>query len=64
MVIAENANVEMNMGDGNSSAILNARNLTIKSDATLSIKTKQDNNGSIAMTGNNGWHVAPISLAS
>lgn len=64
MVIAENANVEMNMGDGNSSAILNARNLTIKSDATLSIKTKQDNNGSIAMTGNNGWHVAPISLGT
>ncbi|QNQ82657.1 hypothetical protein FP435_01650 [Lactobacillus sp. PV037] len=65
MIIADNAHVDMNMGDGNSTAILAARQLTVKNGAVLNITTKQDNNGSHAWgSNNNGNHVAPISLGN
>ncbi|MBD5269158.1 MAG: YSIRK-type signal peptide-containing protein [Bacteroides sp.] len=65
MIIAENAHVDMNMGDGNSTAILAPRQLTVKKGAVLNITTKQDNNGSHAWgDNNNGNHVAPISLGN
>lgn len=65
MIIAENANVEMNMGQGNSVAILAPRQLIVKKVATLNIKTQEDNNGSYAWgDDNNGNHVAPISIGN
>lgn len=65
MIIAENAHVDMNMGAGNSTAILAARQLTVKDGAVLNIATKQDNNGYHAWgDNNNGNHVAPISLGN
>lgn len=65
MIIAENANVEMNMGRGNSAAILAPRQLIVKKGATLNIKTQEDNNGSYAWgDDNNGNHVAPISIGN
>lgn len=64
MIIAEGAKVEMNMGMGNSSAILAPRELEVRPTAVLDIKTAQDNAGRQPWGDdpNLSTHVAPISI--
>ncbi|WP_195923333.1 pectate lyase-like adhesive domain-containing protein [Lactobacillus crispatus] len=65
VILNKNANVEMNMGSGNTTAIWGARNLILNEGATLNIKTLQDNNGQVAWgDNNNGHHVSPISIGT
>lgn len=65
VILDKNANVEMNMGAGNSSAIIGARNLILNEGSNLDIKTLQDNNGIVAWgSNNNGHHVSPITLGT
>lgn len=65
VILAKNADVEMNMGSGNTTAIWGARNLILNEGSTLNIKTLQDNNGQVAWgDNNNGHHVSPISLGT
>ncbi|WP_343327725.1 pectate lyase-like adhesive domain-containing protein [Lactobacillus xujianguonis] len=66
MIIADGAHVEMNMDDGNSTAILAPRELEVRPNAVLDIRTKQDNAGKVAWGGdvNLGTHVAPISIGN
>lgn len=66
MIIGDGAHVEMNMGDGSSSAILAPRELVVRPHAVLDIKTKQDGAGRLAWGGdvNVGTHVAPISIGN
>lgn len=66
MIIGDGAHVEMNMGNGSSSAILAPRELIVKPNAVLDIKTKQDGAGRLAWGGdvNVGTHVAPISIGN
>lgn len=65
VILAKNADVEMNMGSGNTTAIWGARNLILNEGSKLNIKTLQDNNGKSAWgDNNNGHHVSPISLGT
>lgn len=65
VILGKNANVQMNMGTGNSTAIYGARNLILNEGSNLDIKTLQDNNGHHNWgADNNGHHVSPITLGT
>ena len=61
-----NGNLNANMGNGHSSAIVTG-NVAIGKTGVVNIKTKQDNNGvavgTNGVTNFNGYHYAPISIA-
>ncbi|MFR0612182.1 Rib/alpha-like domain-containing protein, partial [Limosilactobacillus balticus] len=61
-----NGNLNANMGNGHSSAIVTG-NVAIGKTGVVNIKTKQDNNGPVlgtnGVTNFNGYHYAPISIA-
>ncbi len=61
-----NGNLNANMGAGHSSAIITG-DMTIGKSGSVSINTKQDNNGVASVpngvTDYNGYHYSPISLA-